>query len=241
MKNFPIEELFIELSFDGIRKDENTIEFHSPDGITITTAKLDQDFYTITLETKLYHSFNQVQGTIYTLSQELYEKYSDETIREIIEDIATQIKYILLPKIFKNLKKFELKETLDHESVFFYQIDYKDKPYEELKKEIYGMIDYSFKLILKIQEKIAEFIEKSIEQYLNNPKIEIKVLEIKKRLFQVQFYSSMDGRFSDNHIRKAKRLFNEAQQLYEEFKKKFPKEAKKRKDFLEMLFEKYKI
>jgi hypothetical protein len=243
MSDASIEELMLELSFDGVRKGRNLIEFYSPDRITSTLLILNEDFNTFTLETKLFHSFNQIQGSVYTLSEELFtiqEKHSEDTVREIIEDIATQVKYVLLPKIYDTLEKFELKESMDHESTFFYQIDYKDKEYSELKQEIYNAIDHSFKLILKIQEQIATFIEKNIKKYIENPEIESKVLEIKKRLFQVQFYSSMTGRFSNVQKRKAKVIYKEAMDLHENFKKQYPEEAKKRKKFLEMLFDKYK-
>ena len=241
MKFLSIEELMLELSFDGIRKDENTIEFHSPDNITTTILSLNTDFFTITLKTKIYHSFNQIEGTIFTLSNELYNEFSEDTVTDIIEDIATRIKYLLFPKIYNSLEVFELKESLNHESTLFHKIDYKDKDYETLKQEIYQAIDYSFKLILNLQEKIGIFIEKNVKDFLNNPEIEIIVLKIKNKLFRVQFYSSMTGRFASEQKRKAKKVYKEAIDLYEKFKKEFPEEAKKREEIMNFLFDKYKI
>ncbi|MHA1311206.1 MAG: hypothetical protein ACTSWR_04220 [Candidatus Helarchaeota archaeon] len=240
MATLSIDELMLELSLDGERKDKNTIEFFSPDGLTSTTLKLYEDFKKVVIQTKLYHSFNQIEGAIFTLAQELYDKYSENTVRDIIEDIATQIKYLLLPKIFNNLDQFQLKESMDYESTFIYQINYKEKNYVELKKEIYSAINKSFELIQNLQEQIGIFIEKNIKKYLDNPEIEVQLLEIKKRLFQVQFYTSMSGRFAEEQRRKAKKIYKEAYDLYQKFKKNFEDEAKKREKFLNFLFDKYK-
>ncbi|MHA1269680.1 MAG: hypothetical protein ACTSPY_07805 [Candidatus Helarchaeota archaeon] len=241
MSNLSIDELMLELSFDGLRHDKNTIEFYSPDGITSTILKLNEDFKIFILETKISHNFNQLEGSVYTFAQDLYNQYSEDIVRDIIEDIAIQIKYILFPEIFNKIESFELKDTMDHESTFFYQIDYHDKEYNKIREEIYKALDMSFKMILDIQDQISIFIEKSIKKYIENPEIEIKVLEIKKKLFKVQFYNSMSGRFAGEQRRKAKRVYKEALDLYHKFKLENIEEFNKRKDFLDFLFEKYKI
>ena len=232
----PIEELMLELSLDGVRKDKNTVEFVSPDGLITTTLKLNEYNQTITLETKLMHGFSQLEGLVYSFAEELYNRYTDQVVRDIIEDIATQIKYILFPELFNNLERFELKDSMEHESTFECLIDYKDKPYEEIKEEVYSAIDDSFKMITQIHKQVQSFIEENINKYLQNPEIELKLLEIKKRLFQVQFYLSMTGRFAEEQKHKAKRIYREAINLYEKFKADYPEEYRKYSELMDLLF-----
>ena len=83
----------------------------------------------------------------------------------------------------------------------------------------------SFELIFGFLLKMGLFIQNALNQFLLEPDVELKLLEIRKILFQAKFYATMTGRFASDQRRIAQSMKKEALDLIAKFQSDYPKIA----------------
>ncbi|MFX1449834.1 MAG: hypothetical protein ACFFCM_03255 [Promethearchaeota archaeon] len=222
-KDSPVEQLFNELKYEGERIDEDTIQFISESGNQFTNLYFDRFEKKILFRAVFYHADRMIEGNIYLFARILEDIYIDNEIRDIIEDISLQTKYLAI-KPTLDVPEFGFEQILstDESTIFVYELNYENKSYEELKKEVEENLKKSFELIANMQSKIGLYIEKAINFYLNRPEIERKLLEIRKLIFKSQFFGTMTGRFAQEQKYKAAEFKKEAKEKFEMFKKDHP-------------------
>ncbi len=222
-KDSPVEQLFNELKYEGERIDQDTIQFVSESGNQVTNLYFDRFENKLVFRAMFYHADRMIEGNIYLFARILEEIYNDTEIRDIIEDISLQTKYLSIkPTMDKPEFGFEQVLSTDESTFFAYELSYENKTLDELKKEVEEKLNNSYELVANMQSNIGMYIEKAINYYLNRPEIERKLLEIRKLIFKSQFFGSMTGRFAQEQKYKAAEFKKEAKEKFELFKEENP-------------------
>ncbi|MHA1377523.1 MAG: hypothetical protein ACTSRG_03970 [Candidatus Helarchaeota archaeon] len=222
-KDSPVDKLFNELKYEGERIDDDTYQFISESGNQMTNLYFDKYDKKIIFSAIFFHADRMIEGNIFLFARILEDIYNDDEVRDIIEDISLQTKYLSIkPTLDKPEFGFKKEFSTDESTSFVYNLNYEDLSYEELRKKFEEILENSFKLVEKMQLTIGESIEKAINLYLSRPEIERKLLEIRKLIFKSQFFGSMTGRFAEEQKYKAAEFKKEAKELFEKFKKEYP-------------------
>ena len=119
---------------------------------------------------------------------------------------------------------FKITDQDEEYTKFSYSISYEkeDLSYKALRDEFETILMNSFELIYGFLMKIMLFIQTKLNEFLIQPLIEVRLLAIRKLLFQVKFYETMTGRFASDQRRIAQSIRKEALELIENFEKEFP-------------------
>ena len=222
-KDSPIDKLYNDCKYEGEFIDDDQFQFLSESGNQITNLFFDRFEKQLIFSAIFYHADRMIEGNIYLFARILEDIYKDEEIRDIIEDISLQTKYLYIkPILDKPEFDFEKELSTDESTSFVYRQNYEDLTYEELRKKYEEILKNSFELVEKMQLTIGENIEKLINLYLSRPEIERKLLQIRKLIFKSQFFGSMTGRFAEEQKYKAAEFKKEAKDLFESFKKENP-------------------
>ena len=104
MEEPPIDRLLREKEDEAIDKDEDSLDFVSPDRKSVSKLVVDRVERTLSIQTILYHSTRMIDQNIYLASNILANKYSEEKIREIIDDISARLRRITLPKMLEQIQ-----------------------------------------------------------------------------------------------------------------------------------------
>ncbi len=240
MGELPIERLLQEKKEDAIEvHDENTLEFLSPDRHSSSKMIYNKWKEELTIETTLYHGARMIDENIYVASNILAANFTEEQIREIIEDVSARLRQMELPKMLQTVAyNFKIEEQDESSTKFAYTFSYEEfSSYETLKAEVEKRLMYSFELIYGYLIKISFFIESALNQFLLEPVIELKLLEIRKLLFRARFYDTMTGRFAGDQRRIAQSMKKDALNLLTQFQKEYPDLASERLQEIQKFFE----
>ena len=221
----PIDRLLREKEEEALEKDEDTLVFLSPDRNSTSKLVVDRYEKTLSIEATLYHSTRMIDQNIYLASNILLEKFTEEQIRDIIDDISARLRAIELPQILQESQYgFKITDQDKEYTKFSYIISYEkeDLSYKALRDEFETILMNSFELIYGYLMKMGLFIQTELNQFLLQPLIEMKLLAIGKLLFQAKFYTTMTGRFASDQRRIAQSMRKEALELIENFEKEFP-------------------
>ena len=221
----PIDRLLREKEDEALEKDEDTLVFLSPDRNSTSKLVVNRYEKTLSIEATLYHSTRMIDQNIYLASNILSEKFTEEQIRDIIDDISARLRTIELPKILQKIQYgFKITDQDEEYTKFSYIISYEkeDLSYKALRDEFETILMNSFELIYGFLMKIMLFIQTKLNEFLIQPLIEVRLLAIRKLLFQVKFYETMTGRFASDQRRIAQSIRKEALELIENFEKEFP-------------------
>lgn len=221
----PIDRLLREKEDEALEKEEDTLVFLSPDRNSTSKLVVNRYEKTLSIEATLYHSTRMIDQNIYLASNILSEKFTEEQIRDIIDDISARLRAIELPKILQKIQYgFKITDQDEEYTKFSYSISYEkeDLSYKALRDEFETILMNSFELIYGFLMKIMLFIQTELNQFLLQPLIEVRLLAIRKLLFQVKFYETMTGRFASDQRRIAHSIRKEALELIENFEKEFP-------------------
>lgn len=241
MEEPPIDRLLREKDDDAIEKDDDVLVFLSPDRNSSSKLIVDREQGELRVETTLHHNTRLIDQNIYLSSSILTDKFSEEKIREIIDDVSARLRLIELPKVFQKIPyDFEIVEKEDEYSKFSYSLAYeeKDLSYDALRTEFETILMNSFELIYETILKMGFFIQAGLNQFLVQPEVELKLLEIRNLLFRAKFYAMMTGRFASDQQRIAQSMRKEALELINKFQEEYPEEASERlqevRDFFEI-------
>jgi len=222
-KESAVDKLYNDLKYEGDRIDDDTFQFISESGNQVTNLYFDRYDKKMIFSAIFYHADRMIEGNIYLFARILEDIYNDDEIRDIIEDISLQTKYLYIkPTLDKPEFGFKKELSTDESTSFVYQLSYEDLSYEELRAKFEEILKNSYKLVENMQSIIGQSIEKAINRYLSRPEIERKLLEIRKLIFKSQFFGSMTGRFAEEQKYKAAEFKKEAKDLFEKFKKENP-------------------
>lgn len=222
-RDTPVDQLFDELKSTGEKIDKDTLQFVSEDGNQFTNLHIDRLNNILVFSVMFYHADRMIEGNIFLFARILEDIYNDNEIRDIIEDISLQTKYLYIkPTIEKPEFDFEIDFSTDESTSFLYKLEYENKFYEDLKKEVDEILKNSFALIANMQSTIGQSIEKAINLYLTRPDIEKQLLDIRKLIFKSQFFGSMTGRFAQEQKFKAGEFKKQAIEKFETFKQENP-------------------
>jgi hypothetical protein len=237
LEEVPIERLLREKENDAIEVFKNGLEFLSPDRNSTSKLIVNRGLEELYIETNLYHSARMIEQNTYLASNILSGKFSEEQIREIIEDISARLRTIELPNMLKVIQyKFKIIEQDEDSTKFSYTLIYGDLTYDELRTQFETILMNSFELIYGYLMKMGFFIQEVLNQFLLQPQIELKLLAIRTLLFHAQFYDKMTGRFANEQKRIAHSMRKEALDLIAHFREEFPEVAEARlKDFQNLL------
>lgn len=225
MEELPIERLLREKKEDAIDViDDNTLDFISPDRKSSSRLVINLKTGELFVQTKLHHGSRMIDENIYLNSSILSEKFSEEQIRQIIEDISARLRQIELGKILEKIPyNFQIIEQEEDFTKFSFTLMYeKFEIYDELRNEVETILVNSFELIYGLLMKMGFFIQTSLNEFLRQPLIELKLLEIRTLLFRQKFYSKMSGRFANDQQRIAQAMKKDALNLLDLFEKEFP-------------------
>ena len=84
--------------------------------------------------------------------------------------------------------------------------------------------------------KEGYFIQAKINQFLVQPELELKLLEIRKILFQAKFYTTMTGRFANDQRRIAQSMKKDALELIAKFQNEYPEIASEKLQVIREFF-----
>ncbi|HUY00742.1 MAG TPA: hypothetical protein VMV49_14370 [Candidatus Deferrimicrobium sp.] len=225
----PIDRLLREKENDAIEVHNDGLEFLSPDRNSTSKLIVNRVLEELYIETSLYHSIRMVEQNIFLASNILSDKFSEEQIREIIEDISARLRTIELPNMLKIVQYgFKIIEQQEDFTRFSYTLIYGLLTYEELRTQFETILMNSFELIYSYLIKIGFFIQGVLNQFLLQPEIELKLLAIRTLLFRAEFYEKMTGRFANEQKRIAHSMQKEARDLIAQFRKEFPEIAEER-------------
>ncbi|MFX1293766.1 MAG: hypothetical protein ACFFD2_02735 [Promethearchaeota archaeon] len=240
MNEPPIERLLREKRDDAIEiYDYNILEFLSPDRNSSSKLIVDKFTKKLYVETKLYHSTRMIDENIYLASNVLSENYTENQIRQIIDDISARLRQIELPKKLQNVPfNYQIVDQDKEYTKFSYTLSYEEiSSYEKLRAEFETILMNSFELIYGYLMKMRFFIQAALNQFLIQPKIELKLLEIRSLLFRAKFYTAMTGRFASDQKRIAQSMRKDALKLIAQFKEEYPDIASERLQEIYEFFE----
>lgn len=222
-KDSPVDKLFNDLKYEGERIDDDTFQFISESGNQVTNLYFDKYDKKMIFSAVFFHADRMIEGNIFLFARILEDIYTDDEIRDIIEDISLQTKYLYIrPALDKPEFGFEKELSTDESTSFIYNLKYEELSYEELRKKFEEILKKSYELVEKMQLTVGESIEKAINMYLSRPEIERKLLEIRKLIFKSQFFGSMTGRFAEEQKYKSAEFKKEAKNLLDKFKNENP-------------------
>ncbi len=225
----PIDRLLREKEDEAIEKDDDVLVFRSPDRNSTSKLIINRYEKTLSIETTLYHSTRMIDQNIYLVSNALSGKFTEDQIRDIIDDISARLRVIKLPNLLeKILYNFKIVDKDEEYTKFSYVLSYdkEDLSYKTLRDKFETILMNSFELIYGFLMKIMFFIQTGLNEFILQPTIEMKLLGIRKILFQAKFYATMTGRFANNQRRISHSMRKEALELIENFEKEFPDLAK---------------
>lgn len=240
MEEPPVERLLREKEEDAIDNDDGVLVFSSPDRQSTSKLRMDQSNQRLIIETTLPHSTRMIDENIYMASNILAGKFTDDQIHEIIDDISARLKHIQFPKMFEEIKYgFQIIDKDAEYTKFAYFIPYNEElTYDSLRETFETVLMQSFELIYSYFMEMSFFIQTELNAFLMQPEVGLKLLEIRKLLFQAKFYTTMSGRFAGDQRRIAQSMRKEARELLELFEKEFPETASTQvqeiKDFFEL-------
>ncbi len=240
MEEPPIDRLLRELGEDAIDKDEDTLTFVSPDRNAASKLLIDRYSGTLVIETALRHSARLIDGNIYMKSDMLSDFFSEEQIREIIDDISARLLRMELPEMLQHIKyEFKIVEEEDDYTKFAHELVYNEEglSYDALRDKVKTLLANSFDLIYGFLLKMGLFIHTALEQFAIQPEIEYKLLKIRALLFDAKFREKMTGRFARDQQRIAGSMRRDAIELMQKFEEEFPNIATERLEKIRAFFE----
>ncbi|NVM53090.1 MAG: hypothetical protein HWN66_05260 [Candidatus Helarchaeota archaeon] len=239
----PVDRLLREKEDEAIEKFEDALEFLSPDRNSTSKLIVDGVEKKLHIETILHHNMRMIDQNIYLSSNILSGKFTEDQIREIIDDISARLRVIELPKMLQKIQYgFKIVNQDDEYTKFSYSISYDkdDMSYDILSTEFETVLMNSFELVYGFLMKIGFFIQAELNQFLVQPDVELKLLEIRKLLFQAKFYATMTGRFANDQRRIALSMKKEAIELINKFEGEYSDIASEKlegiRDFFKLQF-----
>ncbi|MHA1651559.1 MAG: hypothetical protein ACTSYB_15315 [Candidatus Helarchaeota archaeon] len=231
LEESPIERLWREKKEDALEVyEDDTLEFLSPDRTSTSKVVLNKWKKELYLETKLYHSARMIDENIYMASNIIAGKFTEEQLRQIIEDISARLRQIEIPKMLREIPyNFKIVEQDSDYTKFAYTLSYADiTSYDELRTKFETVLVNSFELIYGYLMKMGYFIQTALNQFKHQPQIELKLMEIRTLIFREKFYATMTGRFANDQRRIAQSMKEEALNLIKQFEEEYPDIAQER-------------
>jgi len=225
LEESPIDRLLREKREDAYEIHEDDIlEFLSPDRNSSSKLVVDKYKKELYIRTRLYHSARMIDENIYLQSNILIGKFTEEQIQSIIEDISSRLRQIELPEILQKIPyNFVIAEEDENYTEFSYVLEYENiDSYDQLRSKTEAILVNSYELIFGYLMKMGLFIQVSLNQFLLQPEIEMKLLEIRSNLFHAKFYATMTGRFASDQRRIAQSMKKDALSLIAKFEKDYP-------------------
>jgi hypothetical protein len=236
----PIDRLLRELEGDAIDKDDDTLTFVAPDRNTASKLLVDKYNGTLVIETVLRHSARYIDENIYMKSDMLSDHFSEEQIREIIDDISARLLRMELPEMLQNIKYgFKIVEEEEDYTKFTNELRYTEEElaYDALRDKVKMFLTNSFELIYGFLLKMGFFIHNALEQFAIQPEIQYKLLKIRALLFDAKFREEMTGRFARDQQRIARSIRKDAIELMGQFEENFPSVATDSLEKIRVFFE----
>ncbi|MHA1266239.1 MAG: hypothetical protein ACTSRS_13485 [Candidatus Helarchaeota archaeon] len=224
MEESPVDRLIREKEDEAIEKDEDVLIFVSPDRKSTSKLIVQRDEKKLIIQTTLYHNTRMIDENIYLAANILSGKFKEEEIRDIIDDVSARLRLIEYPKMLEQIEYgFEIIDRDENSTKFRRVISYENEnlTYERLRDEFETILMRSYELIYGFLLKMSLFIQTELNQFLLHPEKEMKLLEIRKLLFQAKFYTTMSGRFANDQQRIARSMRKEALELLAAFRKEF--------------------
>lgn len=153
-------------------------------------------------------------------------QFTNEDFQKILEDVYLQVKHLILPEVLgkESGDPFEIETIGENFTNFHLDLYYEDKPTEELNKKFDELLQTTFLRLIRTNNRVGEFLAYAVGLYEVRAPIELKLLELRQKIFQAQFYfETSKGRFAETQSPKYLRYKEEAQKMYEDFRKEYPK------------------
>ncbi|MHC1591102.1 MAG: hypothetical protein ACXQS8_03380 [Candidatus Helarchaeales archaeon] len=188
---------------------------------------LDVKHKRIKFSATLQHDPTILERSIQFVAKNIEPRFSNEEYAQILEDVYLQLKHLIMPEVLKKQgedDRFEIETIGEDFTNFNLYLYYETMPIEEVSKLFEPYLEETFTRLIQVSNRIGEYITYAVGLFEVRTPIEMKLLQIRKQIFQAQFYHKTSrGRFADTHKQKFLKFKETAEKMFEEFRKEYPK------------------
>ncbi|MHA1312617.1 MAG: hypothetical protein ACTSRB_01750 [Candidatus Helarchaeota archaeon] len=173
------------------------------------------------------HTPTIIERSIQYMAKNIENRFSNEDYARILEDVYLQIKHLILPDVLRKQgpdDEFDVETIGEDFTNYELSLYYETMPIEDVKKKFAPYLNKAFTRLIQVSNRVGEYITYAIGLFEVRSQIEMELLKIRNKIFQAQFYyETSRGRFAETHRSKYVEFKEEAEMLFEEFQKKYPK------------------